>query len=320
MAVITTVTLNPALDEAIALDRFALGATNRTALDALDPGGKGVNASRVIARLGKATIALGFAGGVTGTLLREKLDREGLLHAFDDVEDLTRLNVMIYERESGRRTRVYLPGPHVSIDRIAGLKTRLEQAPLGGYVIFGGSVPPGLPSCIYRELVSWLAQRGVHSIVDTSGDALAQALEAKPALIKPNVDEAQEILGRTLRTDDDVLDAARELQQRGAQRVVISQGASGAIGVGPDGYWKAVPPAVDACSTVGSGDSMVAGLAIALNEGGDLKEGLILGTATGAATAMIAGTKLCRRADVEQSLRGVRINRLDGVSSLTHIA
>ena len=321
MPIITTVTLNPALDEAVSLERFDLGATNRSALDALDPGGKGVNAARVITRMGRETIALGFVGGVTGNMLREKLDAEGLLHAFDDVGELTRLNVMIYERAGGRRTRLYLPGPHVAIERVAALKLRLAQAPARGYVVFGGSIPPGLPDDIYRDLVEWLATRGVHSIVDTSGSALLKALQAQPALIKPNVEEAEEVLGRALRSDDEILAGAHELQRLGAQRVVISQGAAGAIACGPDGSWKAIPPAIQACSTVGSGDSMVAGMAIALSEGGDLKDGLVLGTATGSATAMVPGTKLCKRADVERLIAGVQLHRLaDAVTSLTHIA
>lgn len=310
MPIITTVTLNPALDEAVTLERFRPGATNRSELDALDPGGKGINASRVIARMGRETIALGFVGGVTGEMLRQKLDAEGLLHAFDEVDELTRLNVMIYERAGGRRTRLYLPGPHVSVDRIAALKTRLTQAPAGGCVVFGGSVPPGLPQEIYCELVRWLANRGVHSIVDTSGMALVRVLEAEPALIKPNVEEAAEAIGHALENDEAIVEAAYELQRRGARRVVISQGSDGAIGVGPDGCWKARPPKIDACSTVGSGDSMVAGLAIALSEGGDLKEGLVLGTATGCATAMVPGTKLCRRADVDRLLPSITIRSL----------
>lgn len=317
MPMITTVTLNPALDEAVSLDQFALGSTNRSALDALDPGGKGVNASRVIARMGRETIALGFVGGVTGNMLREKLDAEGLLHAFDEVEELTRLNVMIYERTGGRRTRLYLPGPHVAVERIAALRTRLAQAPAGSYVVLGGSVPPGLPQEIYRDLVAWLGERGVHCIVDTSGAPLAYVLAARPALIKPNVEEAAEVLGRTLENDEEILEAAFELQRRGARRVVISQGAQGAIGVGPDGCLKAVPPVVQACSTVGSGDSMVAGLAIALSEGGDLKAGLMLGTAAGAATATITGTKLCRRSDVEALLPGVQVLALVEAVPLT---
>lgn len=316
MPIVTTVTLNPALDEAVSLERFRPGEKNRVAFDALDPGGKGVNASRVIARMGHETIALGFAGGVTGTLLREKLDAEGIVHAFDDVDELTRLNVMIYEREGGRRTRLYLPGPHVDPSRINALKTRLEETPSGGWVIFGGSVPPGLPAEIYRDLVAWLSSRGVHCIVDTSGGALAKSLEAKPALVKPNAQEAAELLGRPLRTDEELFDAACEIQRLGAQRVVISAGADGAVGAGPDGSWQAVPPRIEPRSTVGSGDSMVAGLAIALSEGGNFKDGLLLGSAAGAATAMVTGTQLCRRSDVEMLLPRVELREISGTRAL----
>ena len=307
MAIVTTVTLNPALDEAISLEGFELGGVNRSSLDALDPGGKGVNASRVMARLGRETLALGFAGGVTGNLLREKLDAEGLLHAFDDVEELTRLNVMIYERASGRRTRLYLPGPHVPLEKIDLLKVRLSQAPPGAYVVFGGSVPPGLPPEIYRDLVRWLNARGVHSIVDTSGSALAAVLEARPALIKPNVEEAAQVLGRQLDGADAIVEAAYELQRLGARRVVISRGADGAVGLDEHDCWEAIPPNIAARSTVGSGDSMVAGIAVALSEGGTLKDGLLLGSAAGAATAMVAGTKLCRKSDVEELLPAVMV-------------
>ncbi|MGZ3498011.1 MAG: 1-phosphofructokinase [Vulcanimicrobiaceae bacterium] len=302
---VTTVTLNPAVDEAVSLAVFVPGATNRCDLDALDAGGKGVNASRVIRRLGRQTIAYGFVGGVTGQMLRERLDSEDVLHAFDDVDEMTRLNVMIYERESGRRSRVYLPGARVEADKIAGLQTRLEQIPRGSLVVLAGSVPPGLPVTVYRDLVRWFDERGVRSIVDTSGDALAAVLEARPFLIKPNVEEAQELLGCTLGADDDVARAARDLRARGVENVVISQGAQGAIGAGPDGTWKAITPSVVARSTVGSGDSMVAGLAIAFNEDSGLREGLRLGTAAGAATATVPGTHLCNAQDVQRLLQDV---------------
>ncbi|MBV8491609.1 MAG: 1-phosphofructokinase [Candidatus Eremiobacteraeota bacterium] len=299
---ILTVTLNAAVDEAVAVDEFVHGGANRCTLDALDAGGKGLNTSRVIKRLGRTTIALGFVGGVTGAMVRARLDEEGVLHAFDDVPGLTRLNVMIYERSSGRRSRLYLPGATVTPDRIDNLKTRLAQAPAGGVVVLGGSLPPGLLDETYRELVGWLAQRNVRSIVDTSGKALAAVLSAAPLLIKPNVEEAEELLGRRIYNDDDAFAAAERLRALGAINVVVSQGADGAVGVGPCGRWKAIAPHVTACSTVGSGDSMVAGLAVAFDEGGTLAEGLRLGTAAGAATATIPGTHLCRPEDVETLL------------------
>jgi 1-phosphofructokinase len=300
--VITTVTLNPTIDEAVTIDTFVLGAANRCALDALDPGGKGVNASRVIHRLGRATVALGFVGGLTGEMLRRRLDAEGVPHAFDEVGGLTRLNVMIYERAGGRRSRLYLPGPTVTAHSLATLRVRLGEVPPGGIVVLGGSVPPGLGDDVYATLVARLRGRGVRAIVDTSGRALAAVLGAGPLLVKPNAEEAAELLGRPILTDEDAVEAGRELRARGAENVVVSQGEGGAVAVGPGGCWKAVPPRVVARSTVGSGDSMVAGLAVALAEGRALEDGLRLGTACGAATAAVAGTRLCEKDGVDALL------------------
>jgi 1-phosphofructokinase len=182
-----------------------------------------------------------------------------VLHAFDHVPEATRINVMIYETESGRRTRLYLQGPHVEDAGLASLRTRLQQVHPGGLVVFGGSLPPGVSDEIYHDLILELRARGVRSILDTSGLAMAKALSARPLLIKPNVEETEELLGRKLSNDANVFGAAVELLARGPENVVISQGADGAVGMGVGGAWKAFPPRITACSTVGAGDSMVAG-------------------------------------------------------------
>jgi 1-phosphofructokinase len=306
---ILTVTLNPAVDEAVSVDEFVHGSVNRCRLDALDAGGKGINASRVMHRLGRETIALGFVGGVTGAMVRQRLDEEGVAHAFDGVEELTRLNVMLYERRTALRTRLYLPGASVAPQRLMQLRKRLALTPAGGVVVFGGSIPPGLASTTYHDLVAWLKGRGVLTVVDTSGAALAEVLAAHPTLIKPNAEEAAEVVGFPIVSDTDALRAARELQRRGAENVVVSQGAAGAIGISGTDSFKAIPPSVTAKSTVGSGDSMVAGLAIAVADKMGLEEGLRLGTAAGAATAMIEGTHLCRLQDYERLCGFVEIRR-----------
>lgn len=308
--VITTVTLNPAIDEAISVDVIVLGGLNRVQIDALDPGGKGLNASRVISRLGRRTVALGFLGGVTGGMIRTRLDAEGVPHDFDDVPELTRINVMVYERKIPRRTRLYLPGATVDPARLAALEDRLLQLPPGSVVILAGSVPPGLSQPVYRDLVVALRARGIRPLVDASGPALEAVLGAHPELVKPNVEEVTELLGRTLRNDGEVLDAARELRARGPENVVISQGADGAIALAGSRAWKAIPPKVVERSTIGSGDSMMAGLAIALAEGRSLEEGLRLGTAAGAATAMVPGTRLCAADQVTRLLPLVRVHAL----------
>lgn len=304
---IATVTLNPSLDEALSIDAVTLGGTNRCTLDALDPGGKGVNASRVIHRLGRETIALGFAGGATGAMLLQRLHAEGVPHDFEDVVEMTRLNVMLYERLSGRRSRLYLPGARIEPVQAARLLARLHDLKGKPMIVLGGSIPPGLPETIYAGFVTALRVRGVDAIVDTSGSALEAVLGARPILVKPNVEEAEALLGRRLPDDDAILEAAEEIRRRGPRYVVISQGADGAIGVGPGEAWKAIPPTVVARSTVGSGDSMVAGLAVALSGGEGLAAGLPLGTATGAATAMVPGTQLCAALEVRRLLPEVVI-------------
>lgn len=309
-ASITTLTLNPALDQAVAIDALLLGCTNRCSLDALDPGGKGINASRVIARQGRPTRALGFIAGPTGALLRSRLDAEHVDHELLEVDGATRINIMIYERGTGRRTRILMPGPIVEPARLADLWAKLEGVGAASVMIVAGSLPAGLPDTTYRDLVRGLAARGVRTIVDTSGSALLRALEAKPFLIKPNVEEAEEALGRPLPDEASLFGAADELRRRGARYVVISRGPDGAVASGPDGAWSALPPPVDARSSVGSGDAMVAGLAIAFNERRSFEDGLRLGTAMGAATAMTPGTHLCEHADVERLAVDVIVTRV----------
>jgi fructose-1-phosphate kinase PfkB-like protein len=149
----------------------------------------------VIHRLGRSTRALGFLAGVTGNSLRAALDAEGVPHAFENVDGLTRINVMLHERASARRTRLYLPGATVPLARIDALKTTLASAPAGSIVLLGGSLPPGLSETLYGDLVEWLHARNVRTIVDTSGMPLAHALAARPLLVKPSLEEAEKLLG-----------------------------------------------------------------------------------------------------------------------------
>jgi 1-phosphofructokinase family hexose kinase len=315
---ITTVTLNPAIDQALAIERFVLGGINRCDLDAIDPGGKGINASRVIHRLGRPTLALGFVGGVTGRMLVERLAAEGVPYSFDEVPQMTRVNVMLYERHNHRRTRIYQPGSRVEPADLAGLRARFAELEAGSLVILAGSLPPGLPATTYRDLIVELRERGLGVLLDTSGPALAAAIEAGPLLIKPNAEELAELVGHPLRAEADLIASAQELRQRGVANVVISLGGQGAIGIGPDGAWRVHAPYVVAVSTIGSGDSMVAGLAIALNEGLGLADGLRLGSAAGTATAMTHGTQLCRPADVERLVPEIIVRPIPPSGHLLH--
>lgn len=309
-APIYTVTLNPALDEAISIDTLELGETNRCAFNALDPGGKGINASRVIHRLGRPTLALGFAGGVSGGFLSSALAAEGVPHVFDTIDGFTRVNVMLYESSTAARTRLNLPGPVVAHEQLLALRARLEVLKPGEIVVLGGSIPPGLPSSTYAELMRWLHRRGARCIIDASEEALALAFAEKPLLVKPNVEEAEELLGRELRTETAIVDAVLELRARGAEYAVISRGDVGAIGAGPEGLYNVLPSSLHVTSAVGAGDSMTAGMAVAFNEGMGFENALRWGSACGTATSMTTGTKLCDAAQVYALLDGVRIEKL----------
>lgn len=305
---IATLTLNPALDEAVETGTLHLGATNRCSLDALEPGGKGINASRVIHRLGRATCAFGFVGGVTGQIVRARIESEGVPTAFEEVDEPTRINVIVLEREGARRTQLHLPGARVEPARAGGLAAHIADRSDVTTVVLAGSLPPGLEPDTYGDLIAPLRARGFAVILDTSGPALAHALGARPTLIKPDVEEAEALLGRPLPDDAAVLAGALEIRARGPEYVVISQGKDGAIAVGPDGAWKARAPAVTAHATVGCGDSMVAGIAVALSERRPFSDALLLGTACGAATAAVPGTKLCSAADVERIRAAVEVH------------
>jgi 6-phosphofructokinase 2 len=312
---IYSVTLNPALDESISIDSLDVGVSNRCALNALDPSGKGINASRVIHRLGRGTLAFGLAGGVSGGYLSSALDREGVPHDFETIDGFTRVNVMLFETFNHERTRLLLPGPTVTRAHVMAIARRLELVSPGEIVIFGGSLPPGLPTETYAEFIVRLYDRGVRCVIDSSGAALAAALEANPLLVRTNVEDAEEVLGRRLQTDDAIVDAVCELRDRGAHYAVISRGALGAIGCGPGLIFNVKPPVRHATSAAGAGDSMTAAMAVAFNEGLSFENALRWGTAAGTATAMTQGTTLCDPRDVYRLIPAVRVERLSVVRS-----
>jgi 1-phosphofructokinase family hexose kinase len=312
--VIVSVTLNPSVDVPIALDEVRLGATNRCISSSVEPGGKGLNASRVVHRLGAETIAYGFAGGITGALLRRRLDDEGVPHAFDEIDELTRMDVMLYERALDRRTRLLPIGPHLGKEQLQRVRVRLALLDERTIAVFGGSVPPGLAPDVYASFLGALVPRGVRCIVDASGEALAAALAAHPSLIKPNEEEAAEVVGLPVRDDAEALAAARVLREGGAQAVVISQGERGAVGMDAGGAWKVEVPPIEARNTVGAGDSMVGGMAFALERGEPFAEMLRWGAAAGTASAMAPGRNLCSGAEAEAVLARVTVRPLGALA------
>lgn len=308
---IITLTLNPAVDQTVFVNRLQVGEVNRFRSPQLDPAGKGINVSRMAHRLGWPTIAFGFLAGEIGLIAQNALDGEGVQRHFVHVPGQTRLNVNIVDVAAGSATSLYGPGPAVDQEHIDSLNKLLQfwlQA--GRVLVLAGSLPPGVADDAYAEYINLARSQDVKTILDTDGKALRLGIEAKPYLIKPNVEEAERLLNRPLPDLAAVVSGARELASRGIPVVVVSMGAEGAVCVQGDKAWHAIPPQVEPRSTVGSGDSMVAGIAMALARGEGIVEGMRLGSAAGAATAMTPGTTLGAASDVTALLPQVRIEEL----------
>jgi 1-phosphofructokinase family hexose kinase len=309
--VIVSLTLNPAVDKTVTVRRLALGAVNRIDRSQLDPGGKGINVSRVVHRLGHPTIAFGFLGGSLGSIVTRALDEEGVAHRFAWVRGETRLDVIVVDDDTGTSTNLYDRGPEIDAASQGALLADVGRWLAASRVlVVAGSLPPGVPTDVYASLLGEAARRGVHTILDADGETLRRGLAGRPTLIKPNVEEAEALLGRRLPDRDAIVAAARELLERGPRAVVVSMGAAGSVCATAGRVLHAVPPRVERRSTVGSGDSLVAGLAIALATGDDLAAGIRLGTAAGAATAMTPGTQLGTREETEGLLAGVEVRVL----------
>lgn len=308
---IVSVTMNPAVDETLTVPQFRLGETNRIQATDIDPGGKGLNVSRVIRRLGRPTVAVILIGGETGEFIRNRLEREGVDMELVEIEGTTRVNISIIDESTDVQTSLNHEGPRIDIGDLHAVERKIEEwLPELEVMVLGGSLPPGAPPDAYARLIKWVRQTEIRSILDTSGQALTEGIEAKPYMIKPNLRETRQVLGRDLKTDKDIVAAGQELVGRGIQVVVISMGKEGAIAVAEEGAWKARPPIVEKQSALGAGDSMVAGLAIGLSEHAGVAESLALGTAAATATVTTPGTELCRPDDVQELLPTVKVEKI----------
>ncbi len=308
---IATVTLNPALDRSVYLDKLRPNDTNRIVKVETDIGGKGINASRVLRELGSDTMCLGFVGGKIGRFIAHELGHEGIETDFVHVTHETRMNIGIQEASGSPPTMLDEAGPAVTDAELTELYGKVRvAASKSSMVIFGGSLPPGLPSDIYCTLVGLAQAEGAQAILDADGEPMRLGMEAEPYMIKPNRDEVKRLIGVEIKSLDDAVKAVNTLMETGVQLVVISMGADGAVaGLGQD-IWHAVPPKVEVVSTIGSGDSMVAGIAHTIANCGTLAEALKWGSAAGAATAMTNGAEIGRHDRIVELLDQVNVNRL----------
>ena len=308
---IYTVTLNPALDKTVEIPGMALDTVNRVTSMRTDPGGKGINVSKVIAKLGGESCAVGILGGESGRTLLAALEREGLRTHFRFVEGQTRTNLKIIDRALHTNTDINEPGLTVSpADLDALLRDLLGMVREGDIVVLAGSLPQGAPQDTYRVWTAACREKGARVCLDADGVLLAEGLKAAPYLIKPNEDELSRLVGHRLTDTDELIVEGRRLLKGGVTRVVISLGERGALYLRGNEVLYAEGLSVPVGSTVGAGDSVVAALAYADSLGMSDEDAVRLSTATGAANVMCSGTQAAEREAVEALLPKVRFSRL----------
>lgn len=303
---VLTVTLNPCIDKSSIVEKLKPESKLRCSEVVNEPGGGGINVSKALQKLDTSTVALFPAGGHNGNMLCSLLKEENILFHAVDTKVETRENWIVHETSTNAQYRFTFPGREVQEETIKILVDQIRAfAPT--YVVASGSLPPGLPDYFYGLIVKNAAAVGARCIVDTSGPAL-QAMKGKKAfLIKPNIGELCKMLQIDWLDKEEVPDAAQQAIFDGfAEIIVVSLGPDGAWLVSADKRYFVEAPKVEKRSTVGAGDSMVAGITHSLQKGWTLRDAIRFGVACGSAATMNQGTQLFKREDAEMLYARIR--------------
>ncbi|MEK3888620.1 1-phosphofructokinase [Bacillus sp. FSL K6-3431] len=305
---IVTVTLNPAIDVSYRVSDFKIDQGHRVENGNKTAGGKGLNVSRVLKSLSSEPLCTGFLGGESGAWVQAQLNQQGLQHSFVSIKEETRTCLAVIDEEKGTQTELMEKGPVVTEEEIEKFRSTmthiLREAKI---IVASGSLPMGVPSYFYREIGELARAENIPFLLDTSGKSLDFGIEGKPFLIKPNQSELCHYMGESELSFESMMEAAKTICSKGVQYVLISLGAGGAVLVGKEVILEAKIPAITAVNPVGSGDSMVAGMAYALQQQYDLDECLRWACACGMANAMEATTGTVQVKNVKQLLPKIKI-------------
>jgi len=310
---IATITLNPAIDKSVAIPNFTAGEVNRVNWEQSDPGGKGVNVASFLADLGFNTSVTGFIGIENASIFEKLFHQKNMADSFVRIPGKTRVNVKIIDELQKTITDINYPGPAPTEQDITDLKKKIHNLVFDhDWFVLSGSLPNGVPTEFYSAVLKYLKAAGKYVVLDTSGDALRDALGEAPYAIKPNIAELEELLGRSLTSEQEVVEAAKSLVNQGIEYVIVSMGKQGALFVSGTESVIAVPPPIDVKSTVGAGDAMVAGFIAAKIRGFSLENCARLSTATAMGALTQLGPKLAETQVLESYMQQISVRKIVG--------
>lgn len=300
MAKIVTLTFNPCIDKSTSINGLKPEKKLVCSRPFFGPGGGGINVSRVLKCLGKDSIAIFPSGGYSGKFLNQLMDAESISFAAVETGSHTRENFIVYDQATNLQYRFGMPGNEIEEHEWQALLQEVEKVE-ADYLVASGSLIAGMPTDIVGRVAQIAHKKGARLVIDTSGEALHKALEVGVFLLKPNLGELSSLVGEEEVTHETVDEIARDIIGRGqCEMIVVSLGAQGAKLITRNDILLVSPPIVKQVSTVGAGDSMVAGMVLALSQGRPLKEVLQFGVACGTAATLTHASELCKGEDVKR--------------------
>lgn len=308
---ITTVTLNTAVDKLYLVEGSVPGSVMRVKEVFNTAGGKGLNVSKVAALAGEKVTATGFLGGFNGKYVASLLKSSGIDARFAEIGTETRSCINIRDLATGKHTEYLEPGAEITDSDLSEfLRIFRSVLPQSDVITISGSAPKGTPATFYGDIIKLCRGAATPVIADTSGELLIEAVNAKPTMIKPNIDELEQLLGEKAVSREQIISAAKRLHSGGIEYVAVSLGKEGSILVCGEGVFKGETPDIPVANTVGCGDSMVAGFAVSISRGYCAEEALRFATAVSTANALEIKTGHIKPENVEILLSQVRVTRL----------
>lgn len=313
---IVTVTLNPCIDRTITIEKpIQIGGTHHVVNTREEISGKGLNVSYLLHNWGIDTKCIGYDFRDSGLPVAKELQKRGIKALLHSVSGKLRCNIKVFETSEKTMSEFNEKGAMVSSANISAMQflvdRQLQEMNPKDILVITGSVPQGVPKDIYRQYILKAKKAGVFTVLDSSGELLKEGIKAVPHILKPNKEELETILGHSISTEREIVEACKNLLETGIQYICVTLGAQGAILASKEGIYKANALQIEVKGIQGAGDSMVAGMCVAVMEEKGPIEMLRCGMAAAGGSLLLEGTQMCEKEDFDRLVSEVKIEKID---------